>query len=542
MLLVSAVSLFLLSYGCSKEETIGPKEPNSYVTADMLICNPLAPAPGDTATLTLETSGFSPENLPQVYWTVSAGSLSTEEGISVKWIVPDTTGVFLIKARTTIDGVTDTTSRYVAVRNFISLETGLRISLYPYVADNRLLYFAGTDESPTSNEFMGYHIYKYVPGNSEILTENPSPKFNGGGEFSYHGDRVLGSFLSDYREIYRNQSYNIAVFPLFGFSSKRLVTNDTGGAMKRKNQYLHPWGTDDLSMIVWQENIVGDKEDGTEDLINIAFDNNLTSMTLTVNYDSIWFVLANGDSIRKARFYRNIKPIISPAKDYVIYFVDTTDTFEPCLIPILGGVPDTSQSRALMVDESTGIFGVNGIKIDESTIFQFNPVYTNIVAFIDVTGKLCFFDYEAEDVQVVQVDGQAEEFTWSPDGEQCAVVTDVGINVVSVSGSGGLVLRKEKPYDKYIGLSWAPDTDKNILGFRMLRKGKSEVDSYSALVLYSLDENIWYYVSPRVGGDREQDVPYTWLRVFFVDSSDFIYAPMPVAEVDREARIFCSYN
>jgi len=528
--------------GCSEDESVAPEEPNPYVSADMLICNPLAPAPGEVTTLTLETSGFSPGELPDVYWTVEAGSLFVKEGISVQWKAPDTTGVFLIKARTTVGGVTDTTSRYVMVRNFVKMDTGLRVSLYPYVGSNGIMYFVGTDDSPTSNDFMGYHVYKYVPGNSEILTEHKNPDFEGGQEFSYHGDRVLGTYLSEYSVFYRNQSYNVAIFPLFGFSSPRLVTNDTGGAMKRKNQYLHPWGTDDLSMIVWQENIVGTEEDGTKDLINIAFDNNLTKMTLTTNYDSIWFVLANGDSIKKARYYRNIKPMITPDKDYIIYFVDTTGTFEPCLIPIVGGVPDTNQSRALMVDESHGLFEVNGIRIDENTIFEFNPTNTSIVAFIDAPGHLCFFDYQAEDVQIVQLEGKAEEFVWSPDGELCAVITGAGINIVNVSGSGGLVLPKERSYDKYIGVNWAPDAGKRLLGFRMLRKGKSELDTYSALVLYSVDENKWYYASPRVGGTHEPSVPFTWFRVIFRGSSDFIYAPMPVIEPGREVMLFYSYN
>jgi len=528
--------------GCSREEEENILGPSSSVEAVLLVCNPLAPQPGDVATLTLENYGYSSSGLPKVYWTVEAGSLYANEGLTVSWKVPDTTGVFRVSARSVVDGVSDTISRYIAIRNFERLDSGIRVSFGLCFYENEL-YFIGTDVPTSSQEFHGYYdIYRFVQGGSEKLTENTNPEFFGGESFSFHGPKVLGSFLCNYSDLATRQNKNVAIFTIYPSTNIELVTNDVSSKINRYNQHTHPWGNSDLSMVVWQRNIAGTKADGTKDLTDIGFWNGLDSYTITQCLDSIWVQLSNGEWVKKPRYYRNIKPMITPDSKAIIYFVDTTGTFEPCIVKFSSaGVPDTNTREMMKVDEVHGLFEVNGVVVDEATNFEWNPIDTSgYCAFIDNGGRLCYFDYINQDVQVMDLGARPMEFVWSPDGSECAVVTDKGIKLVPLTGTVEHVYSIEVKSDIIKGLNWSPDG--KYLVFRLFRRGKSDKDTFSALVLLSLDDKIWYFISPRVGGISELSVPFQWYRVICRDGINDIYAPMPVNSGDREIEIFRSYN
>jgi hypothetical protein len=297
-------------------------------------------------------------------------------------------------------------------------------------------------------------------------------------------------------------------------------------------------------MIVWEEHLVGERDDGTEDLFNIGFISGPMTpsperSTLTESHDSSR-VQIGPDIVTLHRYYRNIKPTITPANDYVLYFVsdgasgDTVNVPEPCLIPIVGGEPDTTQRRALMVDQRNGIFAQAGIEISENTIFQWNPTQ-NILGFIDKKKYLCYFDYTTESAVRITEAGKVDEFIWTSDGSQCAVVTERGISLVSVAGNVTPdILFKEISSDDFIGLSWSYDMNNPKLAFRMVRKGKTCDDSWTAIVIYSLDTGISYYASPGVSWNSQYeyaDIDYRWWRTFFTDDNEGVYASMPVCGI-----------
>jgi len=529
--------IFIIFISCSKESTVGPKLPKAFLEGQYLICTPLAPAPGDTAVLTFEVSGYSSNGLPVVNWSVNIGSLLATEGFSVDWVIPDTTGLFEVSAIATVDGVSDTMSRYIMVRNFEELNTGIKLSMFPHIGTS--FYFIGSKQSPDTANFGGYNAYRYSNSNSVKLTgSDEEPVLDGGFDLSYHNNNVLGSFIcvEDYSS-FNNASQNVVYYSLFGLGGSFITNDFDGGGYSRKNTYIHPYGDEDLEMVVWQEHIVGEERDGTKDLVNIGFwKRPSTKMTLTRNMHLV--PISAGDTVFwKPRYFNNIKPILTPDDNYIIYFVDSTEVFEPCIIPIVGGIPDTTQRRAFMVSEDHGLFGVNGISVDESTVFQWNPTRPTILGFIDSGGKLCFFDYYTEDVTVVPGINGASEMAWSPDGNRCAVVATEGIAVANLAGDASFVFAKEKDSDELVSVNWSPEVEEPTIGFRMIRKGKSGVDSYSALVLYSLNDNIWYYATPAVRWSAEPPVDYRWMRVLFNNSKDDIYLPMPVVEPETNMQV-----
>jgi hypothetical protein len=244
-------------------------------------------------------------------------------------------------------------------------------------------------------------------------------------------------------------------------------------------------------------------------------------------------VLIGVQVVTKYRYFQNIDPMFTPSEDNILYFVDTTDVFEPCLIPMVGGTPDTLQRRALMVNENTGIFEQAGVSVSERTVYEWNPT-SDFLSFISL-GEIAFFDYTGEAVAVVSGIEKVREFTWAPDGSQLAAVNDVGIYLVSAGGAvnPNPVFMKDLATDDIYGVNWNNDLANPKLSFRLVRKGKSEVDSWSALVVIDLNAGTWAFASetyPWHSSREPNNLDYTWMRTTFTADDMGIYAPFPVLD------------
>ncbi len=541
--------------GSDSDDIVDPVPPS--LDQLNIICHDLAPAPGTTAQLTIQVDGYSPSGEWPVYtWTSDAGTFPDgNTGISVAWTAPVTPGLVSFTVTGVLGGLADTTSTHVLVRNFGELDTGRNFSCHPRHLFNELYYFGDADGiPPRSPNFLGYHCYRYVSSDLSMLVTNVD-EVQGGGYNLYMpegGSVVVGSFIRTYFNGLKQQRQDTWLFPLT-IGSIVNVTDDGGGIIPRMNQHVHPFSNPYGGKVVWEARVAGPFADGTWDLSNVGYWESFANDTVyvTESHDST-IVQQGPDIVTVHRFYNNIKPMITPDEDKLIYFVDTTGVFEPCIIDMSSGL-DISSRRALMVTDRRGIFETAGINVYENTVFQWNHT-AGIMAFIERSGKLCFFDPLTESVMTVpgldDKDADALEVVWSPDGIECAVVRAEGIWLVSVAGimSADPVFRKEKNTDGIIGLAWSPNTDEPKLAFRMIRKGKNVEDSFSALMISYLNDELTVYASPSVHWNTpyEPMIDYTYLRLFF-DGDENIYAPIPTPQWsgdpdrDVECAIFYCY-
>lgn len=544
VILIFAISItgFVLA-GCSEDTPVAPARPPE-IEALNIICNPLSPEPGMPAQLTVQATGYTPGPWPSYQWHVEAGSLLVDEGISVPWLAPNSTGVYGVTAVMSIGGARDTIQKSIMVRNFEILDTGMSISLDPVYLDT-WIYFLGTNQEPDAEDFRGYDVFKYGATPLEI---SDCTYCEGGYEYSNYYDGFSGYFLgtvyTDFFQGYRQQPMNVIVFSTLPFEEPDYVTNENDGSFRRRNQNIQPFGNEDFSMITWQRVEVGLAEDGTQDLFNIRFRNRDIgrSMTLTTSLDSSLDYSRPPDTVTIYRYYQNIRPMITPGNEYVLYFVDTTKTFEPCLVPIEAGLPDTTQRRALMIDSEIGIFSQADVSVSENTIFQWNPGFSNILGFIDDNKTLCFFDISTEEVETFPDLGELSEFAWSPDGSQSAIVTDTGVFIVGLSGASDNIFTKVKATDEIIGVNWSPDPDDQKIGFRLIRKGKSSIESYSSIIIYTDNNDKWYYALPRIPWRSEPEIDYSLMKVKFDSDNKGILAPIPIAGSGTQIRIYHSYE
>jgi hypothetical protein len=135
------------------------------------------------------------------------------------------------------------------------------------------------------------------------------------------------------------------------------------------------------------------------------------------------------------------------------------------------------------------------------------------------------------------------EFVFSEDGKLAAVALD-GVYILEPGHTEAKrVFAKERTTDGVIGVNWSPGLDDQRLGFRMVRKGASTLESYSALVIYSMDDDRWYYASPEIKPVTvmEPAVNYTWMRAVFESSGGGMYVPVPLATGGGKSVIYYSY-
>jgi hypothetical protein len=462
-------------------------------------------------------------------WTVEAGTLQEEEGITVMWEAPAAVGTYEVSLIATLGASADTVRRTVMVRNYDKIDTGVQYNFQPII-HNGSLFFTGSDLSTISDEFLGFFIYRYEdPFNSLNLTECDL-LCGGGMNYSYHLNAGNGMILGQsktYTSInFRQYPEHIHIWDMENVDPAVALTDELVMLNMRANRNLFAQGTDDLNMITWEHQEVGISSDGLQDLFNIKFYNRDLDVLMTVTHSKDSTVTPLGTSYR---YYSNIKPLITPQEDYLIYFVDTSRTYEPCMMEIVGGLPDTLTRKALMVeDEDYGIFNEAGIEISEETYFDWCPQTYDILAFIDGGGNLCFFYPSTESVDKLSDIGQVSEFAWSPDGEQFAVVTEAGLDIgMTVSGAVQNVFYREKLTDGIIGIDWSPDTGDQKIAFRLVRSGRSTVDSFSSLIIYSINEDDWYYALPRLQWTREIEVEYHMNKVFWESDNDGIYLSVP---------------
>lgn len=525
---VAAIALLVTALfgGCSEENTILIEE-NQYVDALLIIPDPLAPQPGELTRLTALATGEG--DWANYKWTVEAGTLQDEEGITVMWEAPPTVGTYEVSVIATLGASADTVRKTIMVRNYEKIETGVNYNFQPNI-HNGNLFFTGSELDPTNDDFFGFDIYRFEDPFSSLSLTGCDLLCSGGMYFAYHLDVgngiIMGSTKTFTNLYFRQYPENIFLWDMEGVDLPITITDELTVVNNRANRNLYTQATDDLNMITWEHQEVGLSSDGLQDLFNIKFYNRSLDTRMTVTHSMDSTVTPFGT---RYLYYSNIKPMITPQEDYLIYFVDTSRTYEPCMMEIVGGLPDTLTRYALMVeDEDYGIFAEAGIEISEETFFDWCPQTYDIVAFIDDGGILCFFHPYTESVDRLTDIGPVSEFEWSPDGEQFAIVTDAGLDIgMTLSGAVQNVFYREKLTDDIIGIEWSPDAADPKIAFRLVRKGRSSVESFSSLVLYSINEDDWYYALPRLRWTGEIEIEYHLNKAFFESDNEGVYLPVP---------------
>jgi hypothetical protein len=148
----TTLSLSIIS-GCGEDAVdVGPPC-TADVQTNMIIINPLVPAPGDTVTLTVQATGEGCGNWGAYKWSIEDGELMQEKGITVQWVAPMEYGSYAIRCVATLSGARPDTSRAMAmVREIEYIETEKQRALDPDFLKGADTYTAW-DEVEIGKEF-----------------------------------------------------------------------------------------------------------------------------------------------------------------------------------------------------------------------------------------------------------------------------------------------------------------------------------------------------------------------------------------------------
>jgi len=534
--------------GCSEDDPAAPVE--SELDSLMIISRPISPEPGEATLLSVRIYGSSSGVAPSYLWSVSEGELAVNDDAVVEWNAPQETGDYEVSLEVTLDDKNLTLEKIISVRNSELVDTGRRYNLHPRVIGGELFFVSPYNGSLSFNdiEYVNSLVFKYIgPGQNEVITDglySIGRRERGGDSWVFTGDgtKVIGSMISDYNENYNQQHKNVAAYNLSGAGGIDITNSLSGIPEKwRFDQYNDPYPNYDASMVVMQYVKAGQELAGTKDLFNIGFWKPgfpATPEILTKSADST-FIVAGEDTIWLVDYYENALPTLTPDDRNIVYFTNRTGVFEPCVIPIEGGEPDTSAAVCMEV-----LRGMD-IRISRSTIFEWQPDGNRaaFIAFHNRKNTLCFMQYNPPSDISFEVGGVTDimEFAWSPGGDAGAVITGSGVSIVTPMGEPVTdVLRKEHPNDQLFGVNWSPGSDLSNprIGFRMGRPSQSWTESFNAVMLYSENaqgDGVLSYVTRGYNWPDELEpgsVDYRWKRVSFSADGETIYSPMVIGEPD----------
>ncbi len=541
--------VLLISAGCSDDDTIAPVPPPEFQILKIL-SNPLSPEPGSVDTLAARVVGSSSGERISYRWSVEEGALmENDEGV-VRWQVPQVKGEYTVRLEIEVGGDTRRDSTIVSVRDQDVIDTGRLHSIFPQMVNGELFFISPfysrfiTEEEKYSFadfQYYGADLYRYEDSTVSVkITEGLYDdveifhREEGAGYFGIteDGQRAIVSVFNNYNTNYAMTHMNIGRYDLHGGTDIKITYDMDGQSdVNRYNQYRHPSFNSDGSSVVMEYVQAGEQGDGSEDLVNIAYWEEGDGFMPEILVESVDTVVVKEFSFPV--YFQNILPQLTPDENSIIYFsnrISVVDTlpnyYEPYVIPIIGGEPDTSQTEFFDIVRDTRI------RIGANTIIQWSP-NGDMAAFSAAVSNmptLCYLNYNSVDRSLsIDVTGltRVHEFVWAPDGSMGAIINDDGVYLVTPGG--GIiteVLNKERDTDDMYGVNWSRNGDK--LAFRVVRKGKVWFESWNAIMEYSLSDDRLVYVSEAYRWEKKDepvDIDYRWKRVHY-DEMGEIYAPI----------------
>lgn len=543
-LMILALFVILNLTGCSEDEpvTVGTYSLDSLY----IICNPICPTPGETAVLSVRVMGSSSGSWPSYSWSVSDGALAGPDEAVTEWAVPEQTGDYTASLTVNLDAQSRNIDKIISVRNYEILDTGRRFNLYPNIINGEIFFVSPytADISFNDPEYVNSLVMKYEgSGSFDVITDGlyPLGRSERGGDwffFTDDGSKVVASMITDFGVNFNLQHKNVAAYNLSG-SGGALVTNSLSGVVSkwRFDQYRTPFPNSDGSMVAMQYLKAGEDLSGLRDMYNIAFWKSGYSFP-EVLVESTDTTFVQGDSIFTVEYYENILPMITPDETGLIFFSNKSGLFEPSVMPIMGGEPDTSD---ITYYEDT--FRDLGLRIVRNTIFEWQPNGSK-AAFIGLFGgrnTLCFMNYSGGsiDFEITDITG-VSEFAWSPQGDWLAIISDDGAYIAEASGQlTEEILKKESSTDLFIGINWSPVVAEPKVGFRVCRQGNDWYEAFNALMVYVVDDvdPVLSYVTPGIDWPNSfepssDEFDFRWKRVIFETDGEGIYSPVTIGVLD----------
>jgi WD40-like Beta Propeller Repeat len=442
---VTAGAIFGLLMACGEDSEENPVDgggPTSAIDITDIIASPRAGGPGDTLLLSAIVTSDTPneDEIPTMKWNASGGAFLEDNQTSVRWVAPNTGGVYRViaKATNSVNSTSDSADVFVGAGGVVVANEAGAVHLQVNQTD--IFYL----RSPLV--VAGVEVYSVVGGVVADAVELP-PDYD----------------LAEDRQVVYAPDVTFEV---------HAADSVIRGHERSPRQVI----LGDLVAKTYQPisvNVVRDTRHSLYYAPDIAADNRSIAFTGAVppvdaaaadSFDIFVYDKIAGTRLEVTGTHsehRNVFPTWSTDQSWLTFISDRVSNFrwELYAMRVTGGVVDTDDNDVLKFTDTGGSLASGNIAEFTKPLMKWNPVAPTL-AIRGTDGVLYLVATTTSGATQIEVTAFASqppsELVWSPDGSQLALTT--GGAIYTVTPSGTPTLRIDRGNDTFADLVWSPDS------------------------------------------------------------------------------------
>ncbi len=441
-----------------EEVVSGPTGP---LTVSSLISNPKVGSPGDTLVLTaVVTSDAANEgDFPVMDWSANGGSFLEDDKQTVRWVAPNTPGVFTITARAT---------------NHVNSATG-NVTLFSGAGAELIHEFAGQvdliNSGPDFHYFFvadlagGIDVYKYVAGVASDAVVDGIPAGILPGNMAYSADGSMVAWSADTSQIATTlRPRHVYVGYFTSATYQRLTVDGAKPNNPERNRFDMPAISPNNQVVAYQR-FAQPWDAAGIDSFNVYVQDIVANTRTKVTYEL---------SSPRAFF-----PTFSTDSKWLVYVLDRQKNgqWELYASPMTGNSVDGSLASLTKFTNTGGLIVTGAPAALKRPPMTWNPV-SSVLAVAAADGNLHLVETNPTGANEITVSIRAQEIIWSPNGTMLAAAyteTVEGDNfskIATISPTGVVTERVIAPLGDLIrDIAFSPD--ENWVLYRVTRGGGS---------------------------------------------------------------------
>lgn len=463
----AALTAVVVAAGCSDGGSNGNGPTDGVVSISSIIVNPKSAEPEDTISATAVLEGAAmPGDFPSVQWTTTGGSFITDDEMSVRWIAPETPGVYRLTCRAT----SGETSDEMAVDVFVGeslLSVNRNAGEIQLTSTSGRFYYLHS--IPSDEAWDSSRVYIQATG----VPEPVIPGVRVGAQFAFSSAMQYAAYVvNDAGGRWGLDPLDVYVIDLNG-SSERKITTDRSTSQRRQ-RFTRPYFSPDENWVTY-EGMLPNEQAGNIDTLDVFVYDLVNDEETNVT---------EGDVVSTQR--RNLFPTYATDSKWMVF---VSDKWQPNLWDLYGvrldgtgAIADTDTVRQLTTG---GLIGLSSVASLGKPLLAWNPTQPvlGVVGAAGSDGGLHLVttnDQGATTNDVRDVGDQVQEIAWSGNGQTLAVSslvessTGEGVDnvIFTVTPTGVATLRhRARQDDRILDMGWSADG--KFLVYRLVRGAES---------------------------------------------------------------------
>ncbi len=452
---------------CGKDEPVvdGGDGTSTPLTVAQIIASPKTAAAGDTLIMTADvrSSSANAGDIPVLSWTATGGTFVEDDQLTVHWVAPATSEVYVVTARATnsVGSASHSTDVLVAGESAVVMDDAGAVTL---ITGGPTFY-----HRRTTNVSQGTDLYRF---NGASSLDAAPPSVANQFDVVFAPDLAFEAYWADTTytgpATGANRPRNIYVAHLGAGTFQRLTVDNSIPPSELRQQYTQPAISANGHLVAFQGYL--------PDRFNAAFD----------SFEVFVYDLMQNTRVRVTggqKFKRSFFPTFSTDQNWLTFVADPTgkSKWEIYGAAMSGDVVDADYTHFVQLSSTGGSIASGSLPQLQPPLKTWNPVAPEL-AVVAKDGTLYLIQTNSSGgttVDVTGLPGPPLEMTWSPDGSALAVIPvapGVGGAIYLMTGSNAAPLLTVPPGDGLRDLAWSPDGE-----WMVYRRSRANVSWFELL-------------------------------------------------------------